>query len=130
MEMEKKRILVVDDEESIQFSYQRLFRRENVEVDVCGNLKDTLAMLDQTGYDVVIADLRLSDPDGREGLEILERVRRSRPDTSVILMTGYGNGDVHEKATELGVLKYFVKPVEVEDLMNLLSRIGIPLESA
>ncbi|GFO53825.1 hypothetical protein GMSM_08320 [Geomonas sp. Red276] len=130
MASEKKRILVVDDEESIQFSYQRLFRRENVDVDVCGNLKDTLAMLDATGYDVVIADLRLSDPDGREGLEILERVRRLRPETSVILMTGYGNSDAHERAMELGVIRYFVKPVEVADLMTLLSRIGIPLESA
>jgi YesN/AraC family two-component response regulator len=45
----------------------------------------------------------------------------------VILMTGYGSNEVREKAIALGVVKYFVKPVQVSELIELLTQLGLPI---
>jgi len=125
MDKSKRRILVVDDEVAIQFSYRRLFRGAGVEVDACGTLEEALGMIGATDYDVVMADVRLSHSEAHEGLDILEHIRRHKPATPVILMTGYGNPDIERRAAALGVLQYLVKPVQVSELMELLARMGI-----
>lgn len=122
-----RRILVVDDEDAIQFSYKRLFQGAFVEVDTCGSLEEAISMIKDTDYDVVMADFRLSHSEAREGLDILESIRQYKPATPVILMTGYGSSEVLEKTIALGVVKYFVKPVQVSELIELLTKMGLPV---
>jgi DNA-binding NtrC family response regulator len=122
-----RRILVVDDEDAIQFSYKRLLQGAFVEVDACGSLEEAISMIMGTDYDVVMADLRLSHSEAREGLDILEHIRQYKPATPVILMTGYGSSEIKEKALALGVVKYFVKPVQVSELIEFLTKMGFPV---
>ena len=65
--MDKKRILVVDDEEAILLAFRKLLSRPNVEVDTCECIEDAKRNLDSIYYDAV--DLRLSGTLGQEGLK-------------------------------------------------------------
>ncbi len=73
--MDKKRILVVDDEEAILLAFRKLLSRPNVEVDTCECIEDAKRNLDSIYYDAVIADLRLSGTLGQEGFEIISHIR-------------------------------------------------------
>jgi DNA-binding NtrC family response regulator len=121
----KKRILVVDDEDVILFSYKKIFQKEMLEVDVCGNPERAMAMIRDNSYDAVLSDIRFSDSESREGLDILRCVRENSPETAVILMTGYGSAQLREMALELGADSYFDKPVAISSLEETLATLGI-----
>lgn len=122
-----RRILIADDEEAILFSYQRLLRSAQVEVDTCASLEAAIALIRANNYSAVITDLRFSPCQEDEGLEILRQVRKYTPATPVILMTGYGNDAVKERALELGAVDYLDKPIPVSTLFACLKALDIPV---
>jgi DNA-binding NtrC family response regulator len=121
----KKRILVVDDEDVILFSYRKLFQREGLDVDVCKTPETAMMMIRDNSYNAVLSDIRFSDSESREGLDILRYVHENRPETAVILMTGYGSVELREKAFELGAAFYFDKPVAISTIDESLMTLGI-----
>jgi DNA-binding NtrC family response regulator len=121
----KKRILVVDDEDVILFSYSKIFQREGLDVDVCKNPEEALVMIRDNFYNAVLSDIRFSDSESMEGLDTLRYVREHRPETAVILMTGYGSVELREKAFDLGAAFYFDKPVAISTIDESLMTLGI-----
>ena len=123
----KKRILVIDDEDVILFSYKKIFQGSHLDVDVCGTPEAAVEMIRNNVYSAVISDIRFTDSESREGLDILRYVKEHSPATPVIIMTGYGSAELKEKAFELGAAFYFDKPVEIsliEDALRVLGVIG------
>jgi DNA-binding NtrC family response regulator len=120
-----QRILIVDDEESILFSYRKLLQAPEVQVDDCMTLEEALARIRDHDYNAIITDYRLSHSEGNEGLEILEYVRDHKPATPVIFLTGYGNDEIKATALALGACGYFDKPVQISMIINLLRQMGI-----
>jgi CheY-like chemotaxis protein len=127
MNQKIRRILVVDDEEAILFSYQKLFRGALVDVDTCRDVEAAFELVKARHYDAIVTDLQFAHSDDQGGLELLRYLRRHRAAIPVILMTGYGNDEVQEKVRALGVAAYFDKPVPVSAILASLKELGIPV---
>lgn len=124
--MTAQRILFVEDEDSIVFSYRKLLRGAVVKVDDCMTLDEAIALIRDNSYSAIITDLRLSHSEGNEGLEILKYVKIHKPGTPVILLTGYSSNEMKDTAIALGASGYFNKPVPVSAIISLLREMGIP----
>ncbi len=113
-----KRILVVDDEESVVFLLSehlaRLGKEYKVEIACSG--EEALALMAAQPFDLLITDLRMP---GVDGLELLEQVRVRYPETRLILMTAYGSDEVEAEARRLEVYRYITKPFEVKELLKV-----------
>lgn len=120
-----KRILVVDDETAILIAFKRIFEGLQIKVDTVETLNQAISMINERGYDAVIADLRLSGILGQEGLEVLRHTKEKNPGIRLIMITGYGNPDIKKKAYAIGADLYCEKPVSIGYLKNALKRFGI-----
>jgi two-component system response regulator PilR (NtrC family) len=108
-----KRILVVDDEQSMRELLAIMLRREGFEVLLAGSRATAAAALAKDPVDMVITDIRL--PDG-DGIEILRHVKAASPDTVVFVMTAFGSTEAAVGAMKLGAHDYLTKPFDVEEL--------------
>lgn len=124
-----KKILVVDDEQSILLSLSHVLKAEGVEVITCNEIEQAETALDSTYFDLVIADIRMSGVNGIEGLELLSYVK-DHFDTKVIIMSGYGDNDTKNEAYQRGALYYFQKPVDIPELLKQVSFAGIPVNNS
>ncbi len=114
-----QRVLVVDDEASVLFAYQRLFSSQGYLLDTCQTIEEADSFLLQHPYDAVIADLRLEGMDNHEGLSILQQVHRRSPDTATILITGHGSPETRQSVITIGGI-YLEKPVDPINVIALL----------
>lgn len=106
-EMTKGRVLIVDDEEIVRVSCQRILVPEGYEVKSAGGAAEGLAILADGPIDVVLTDLKMPDIDG---IEVLRRVKEEWPDTEVIMITGYQTINTAVQAIKLGAFDYIEKP--------------------
>jgi len=120
-----QRILFVDNEQALLFASKKLLSRNGVEVHTAETKGKALALIDENEYDAVISDIRLTGVFGEEGLDILRYVKEHKPQTKVILITGYGTPEIEEKAFALGADFYFEKPVSHFILKDALKNLGI-----
>jgi two-component system response regulator AtoC len=123
--MEEKRILVVDDEESILLAFKKLLQRPFVQVDTCESMEEAIYNIDHFSYDAVIADLRLSGSLGQEGFQIVSYLKKKTPNAKAALITAFGLNCTEALALASGADFYFEKLVSSEDLNCVLKSIGI-----
>ncbi len=113
------RVLLVDDErEFVQTLSERLQMRD-VGSAVTYDGQSALEMVQQDEPDVMILDLKMP---GIDGLEVLRRVKRSRPRIEVIVLTGHGSEEDRKKCMQLGAFAYLQKPVDIDLLSKTLRR--------
>jgi len=122
-----KKILIVDDEQTILFSLSYLLRNERVEVITCDVIEQAEEALATTNFDMVIADIRMSGVNGIEGLELLSFIK-NKFGTDVIVMTGYGDEDTEADAYRRGAYHYFNKPIDIPVLLEKVAGKGIPIK--
>jgi two-component system response regulator PilR (NtrC family) len=109
----KKRILVVDDEQSMRELLAIMLKKEGFEVVTAESRAVAAAVLGQGPVGMVITDVKL--PDG-DGIEILRHVKSASPATVVIVMTAYGSTETAVAALKLGAHDYVQKPFDVDEL--------------
>jgi two-component system response regulator PilR (NtrC family) len=109
----KARILVVDDERSMQEFLEIFFRGEGYGVVTVGNLQGALLHLENDEFDVVITDIQMP---GGSGLELLRAVNESSPETVVIMMTAYASTETAIQAMREGAQDYIAKPFQVDEM--------------
>jgi DNA-binding NtrC family response regulator len=120
--MSERHILIVEDETQIAATLcQALNHRLDgtYRVQTSTQASDALAKLRDTHYDLIITDLRMP---GMDGLELIRRVHRTRPQTHVILITGFGTPQVEEEARSLSA-DYLPKPFKLRELLAIVRRI-------
>lgn len=122
-----KKVLIVDDEQSILLSLSYALKTDGVEVITCNEIEQAEEALANTHFDLVIADIRMSGVNGIEGLELLKYIKE-RYTTEVIIMTGYGTTEIESLAYKLGALHFFRKPVDIQELLAKVEGIGIPVK--
>lgn len=120
-----KKILIVDDEPVILMALSRLLSNENTLVVTSERIEEAEEALSRYKFDLVIADIRLSGVDGIEGLELLKYIKEISPETEVIIMTAYGSETMRLMAEERGAYYYFEKPIDMDDLVNVVERLNI-----
>ncbi len=100
---------------------RRTLEQMDFQVDAVDSVDAALEILTQVEYRAVITDLRLGGDERTSGLEVLSACKRLRPGSPVIVLTGFGNPTVMEKAFRLGATFYFEKPVSLERLRLALA---------
>jgi len=115
-----KRLLVVEDETAILHALELYFRNRGFEVDTATEREEAESLLSRQPYGVVIADLRLGDSEGTEGLEVVSAVRRCSPETRTILLTAYGSSEVELEAKRRGVDVLLHKPQPLSAIASVI----------
>lgn len=120
------KILVVDDESATAFGLKALLQSDDVEVLTAVSALTARSILLSERVDVLLSDIRLSGNQDAEGLELLTFARENSPETHVIMMTGYGDPAVMQRAFHLGAAYYYEKPVDLTVLAETLQKLGLP----
>jgi len=113
------RILVVEDDESMRHATRVHLEKEGYETTAAFDVPQALNILKASPHDLVITDLNLPGP---SGLELLKRIRAEYPDTTVIVITGYGTVETAVDAMKCGAYDYLAKPVHAYELKMLVNR--------
>ncbi|OPZ26778.1 MAG: Wide host range VirA protein [Deltaproteobacteria bacterium ADurb.BinA179] len=118
---EKKRILLIDDEEIVLSSLQRVLNRSGCRVDTAKSGPEALVAFMQNpgGFDLVITDQTMP---GMTGLELSQKIREMRPDIPVILCTGYRDVIEERDAASIGIREILVKPTGTRELRSAIRR--------
>ena len=117
-----KKILVVDDEESIRFLFKEELEEEGFRVEVASNGKEALEMLPELRPDLVTLDIRMPVMDG---IETLKRIRETDRDLPIVLCSAYG--EYKQDLTTWASNAYVVKCADLTDLKVTIRRLlGIP----
>ncbi len=109
----KARIVVIDDEVNAAAALEALLEQDGYDVERAPDGRAGLQLLERHDPDVVLTDLRMP---GMDGLELLGRIKELRPDAMVIVMTAYGTVKTAVQAMRLGAEDYLGKPIDVEEL--------------
>ncbi len=112
-------LLVVDDEESVRYSFRRVFQAEDVQVLTAATAAEGLAVIARDNPDVIVLDLQLPD---RSGLDVFREVHARSPKRPVIFITAHGTTDTAIEAMKGGAFDYLVKPVDLERLSQVIAR--------
>ena len=115
----KGRILLVDDEEIVLRSCQRILGGGDYDIDIAREGRSALQMVNENDYDVLILDIMMP---GMDGMEVLRRVKEARPDVEIVMVTGLHEIGTAVKAMKLGAFDYLPKPFEPEDLQLVVKR--------
>ncbi len=116
----KSKIVVIDDEVKLLKVIKRALEIDGYEVYDFNNPFEGLEFVKNRESDLVISDIRMS---GMTGLDILSNIRDIYPDKPVILMTAYSSVDTAVTAVKLGASDYLLKPFELSDLKESVSKI-------
>lgn len=119
--MSSGRLLIIDDDPAVLSALPetlRLWMPGSV-VDLCGSARLALDRIEKTDYDAIISDIRMP---GMDGLTLLERIKSCRPNTPVLLVTGYGDQTLATQALRGGAFDYILKPIDRDYFLSSLGR--------
>ena len=107
------RVLVVDDDEVVTKSFERSLPKAKYLVVTAKSGDEALSKMRDGTYDVVFTDIKMS---GMSGLELTEQIKAKNSWTPVVIISGYGTKENHERANELGVAGFIDKPLSPESI--------------
>lgn len=116
--MEKKKALVIDDEQIVLDSVSRILADENYEVNVTLKGREGIDWAIQKEHDVVLTDIRMPDIGG---MRVLRDIKRAKPSLPVIMITGYASVKSAVQAMKLGASDYLEKPFTPEELIDAIN---------
>ncbi len=112
--------LVVDDEPSVRRSLVRMLQAQGFTCFEAGTGREGLGVLDRLGeIPLVISDMRMPELDG---IGFLEAVRRSHPDTSVIMLSGMSETTTAVDCLHMGAADFLLKPISMSELQARVAR--------
>jgi DNA-binding response OmpR family regulator len=109
------KILVVDDEPGVRNSLKEILEQEGHQVTAAASGEEALAVLSEDVFDLVLVDLKM---EGIDGLEVMAQVKKTTPDTVVVMLTAYGTLDSAVGALRQGAHDYLLKPSSVEEIVT------------
>jgi len=115
----KARILLVDDEETLRFTFERFLANEGHQTTSAGGCANALALLKERVFDLIFADILLGDG---TGMDILKVAGETSPTAQVIMITGHPTVETAADAVRLGAFDYLSKPVSKEALLRTTDR--------
>jgi DNA-binding response OmpR family regulator len=117
--MDKKKILIVDDELLILRIISDILGKEGYEVKTAINYFNASQLLEDEKFDVVITDIRMPE---KSGIDLLTHVREINSDIPVILMTGFASLETAVEAVKQGAFDYLTKPLDFNKLKRIVSQ--------
>lgn len=117
---ERKRVLIVDDEETIRLALGRFLRSRGYDVDTAASAAEALEQIGPGHYAVMICDIRMP---GMTGLELLPLVRERDPDMAIMMLTAVDDTSTAAESLALGAMEYLMKPIELGELQLAVERV-------
>lgn len=109
------RILMVDDELNVCTGCKRMFEDEGYITEYALSGKEGIEMIGTNDYDLVITDLKMPDV---SGMDVIKTVKERRPETPVIMITGYPSRPTAVEAMKLGAADYIPKPFKPDEIIK------------
>ncbi|TLZ46048.1 MAG: response regulator [Methanobacteriota archaeon] len=120
------KVLVAEDDPTLREEVVELLRTSGHDVQAVSDGDEAVRLLEADKFDLALVDWNMP---GRSGGEVLRRAREVRPQTAVIVMTGYGNVDTAVEALRSGAKDFLQKPFDIESLENTVRSIREELAS-
>lgn len=113
-----KRLLLVDDDDTLREQLARALRRRNLEVWTAASCGEALVRIAEGPCELAVVDLSMPDD---SGLKVLAELRRAWPSTSVVMLTGFGNIANAVAAMRLGAVNFVSKPAHADEILAAFS---------
>ena len=126
--MDLYKIMLVDDEEEVRTSIIKKINWKANGFEVVGdaeNGRDALEKIENLEPNVIITDIRMPYMDG---LALTESIRQRFPSIKVIIFSGFDDFTYAKEAIRLGVTEYILKPVNVDELTEILKKVRAKLD--
>jgi two-component system, response regulator YesN len=123
------KVLLVDDEEMIRQGIADSIDWEKLNMKVIGHAEDgedALIIFNEHTPQLILTDIKMPFMDG---LELVEKVKSQNPDTYIIIISGYDEFHYAQKAIKLGAHDFILKPIDLDDLEKMLSKISQDYDS-
>ena len=108
-------ILVIDDEVAVNNNVRKILSKKDFHVDQAVTKAEALEKIEQKAYALVVLDLKMPEVNG---LELLKAIRDKRPETMVIIITGYASIETAVEASRMGAVDYLPKPFTPEEIRD------------
>ena len=112
-------ILVVDDEVGYRNLFEWHLKKLGFNVEVAENGAEAVAMTEKTNFSLVITDITMPE---LNGIQLLEKLKHSMPQTTVILATGFGTVETAVHAMKMGAYDFLLKPFNIEKFMATVQK--------
>ena len=119
--MKQYSLLIVDDEKRFADMLAKRLKLRGCECAVCYTGQESLDLIGQKDFSLVLLDLHLPDI---YGTEVLTRIKKVDSDTPVIIVTGHGTEKDRRECKQQGAYAFMHKPVGIDDLMAILEKIA------
>lgn len=113
------KILIVDDEPIIIRSCEAILKSEGYNIEGTLSAKNAILRMEQQPYDLVFTDLKMPEVDG---ITLIRWIKQKRPDTGIVIITGYPSQETIKDALELGIIDYVPKPFTPAQLLDVTKR--------
>jgi two-component system, NtrC family, nitrogen regulation response regulator GlnG len=120
------KILIVDDEKSVRYSFSKILNTGKFELFEAENFDTAMEKFQSVKPDIAIVDIEMP---GKTGLDLLKAIKELSPQTPVIIVTAFGSGDRVIRAMKFGAYEYIEKPFDVPSLINLIDEALRSVES-
>ncbi len=117
--MEKKRLLICDDEIGIRESL-KLILESDYDLDFASNGDEVMEKIKNSRFDGILLDVKMPEKDG---LETLQEIKQFSPEMKIIVVTGYKTVEAASKAIKLGAMDYITKPFAEKEVREKVSKI-------
>ena len=117
--MDTFRVLVVDDETDFLETIVNRLQKRKIDATGVPTGEAALEMIKEKLFDVVLLDVKM--PGGMDGIEGLREIKKMRPLTEVILLTGHASVETSIEGLKLGAFDYLIKPVKFDELLEKLA---------
>jgi len=115
---QKPKVLVVDDENIVRESINRVLSESGYNINTAANGAIAINKVSKESFDIAFVDLKMPDIDG---MEVVRYIRKTRPTVQVVIITGYGTKENANEAKTLGVSDFISKPL-TPDMINSLAQ--------
>lgn len=113
--MAERRILLVEDDETIVVPFQFILESEGYPVDTASTGRQAIEKLGEKEYRVVILDMKLPD---MQGIDVAREIRNRTENSSIIIVTGYPNLVESLEVIDIGIEEILLKPIDSEELLR------------
>lgn len=115
-----RKILVVDDEEVVRLSCQRVLSDGGYSVETANDGVEALKITREKAYDLIVIDIMMPELDG---FTVLQAIREQRPETLFIVITGLDQMSISLRAAEIGAAAYIAKPFDPDELLSKVAHV-------
>ncbi len=119
MSEKKIKIMVLDDEPIVCKRLKPALEKQGYEVETFTQSSEAFERLKERDYDIIITDLKMK---GIDGMQLLTEAKTRRPETEVIVITGFATMETAKESFHKGVFDFVAKPFKLSEIQDVVSR--------